>query len=146
MLLDAVKETIRSSITILFGALFGLIGSAVYLFSDKFRCFTENISIKASLNVNKLNITEIIHIISSGIGKIDLPVDTDIRENVSQCTAPIVTGTAIGVGLSAIGLSAYYAHRCFQSKQRLTFDKRINSSVAEGMHELISPRSRSPEL
>jgi hypothetical protein len=119
MLLKIFKEIGRGCHTLATGVAAGVVFSVSYLIANGFKCLTNNISAKVSVNLANVNYTEIIQAIESHSGNVQLPIYFQLADtNVAECTTPLIYGAAIGLGASAIYLTVQYAQQCAKRRGR----------------------------
>lgn len=120
MLLKIFKEIGRGCHTLATGVAAGVVFSVSYLIANGFKCLTNNISAKVSVNLANVNYTEIIQAIESHSGNVQLPINFQLADtNVAECTTPLIYGAAIGLGASAIYLTVQYAQQCAKRRGRV---------------------------
>lgn len=119
MLLKVCKEIGRGCHTLATGIAAGIVFSVSYLIANGFKCLTNNISGKVSVNLDNVNYTQIIQAIESHSGNVQLPINFQLADNnIAECTTPLIYGAAIGLGASAMYLTIQYAQQCAKRKER----------------------------
>ncbi len=131
-----IKEVTESAFTLAVGGAVGVVSAVGILILDGFKCLTENLNPIITVDVSKLNLTEIINDFTHHKGDIALPVKVNlVDDNLAPCVDPLKVGLGIGVGVAATVLVAKYAYQCANQREKRQKGRDYNPLINDTSEE-----------
>jgi phage tail tape-measure protein len=125
MLLKVLKEVAKSIQIMVTSIAAGAVAAVAYLVMNGFKCLTDNITAKITIDTAQLNLTAIFNEYENK-EPITLPIGVQLQDNnITQCATPLAIGAGIGFGVSLLNLTFNYARLCSKRNKEKEKEPRV---------------------